>query len=140
MLAGDPEWMSFFREAELELLEAQCWSALGDWSRAARHGRRAVVLQDAHFTRNLALYRAQLTGDLARAGRADEAAATGHQVLDLLTRVQSSRIRGMLAGAARVLESRAGAGPVSTFLTRHQESTAATHSSPSATPSSPSGD
>ncbi|MFH9299020.1 tetratricopeptide repeat protein [Streptomyces sp. NPDC017520] len=120
--AGDPEWMSFFREAELELLEAQCWSALGDWSRAARHGRRATALQDAHFTRNLALYRAQLTGDLARAGRVDEAAATGHQVLDLLTRVQSSRIRGMLAGAARVLEPRAGAGPVAAFLTRHQES------------------
>ncbi|MEU4178448.1 tetratricopeptide repeat protein [Streptomyces sp. NPDC026589] len=119
---GDPEWMSFFREAELELLEAQCWSALGDWSRAARHGRRATTLQDAHFTRNLALYRAQLTGDLARAGRVDEAAATGHQVLDLLTRVQSSRIRGMLAGAARVLEPRAGAGPVAAFLTRHQGS------------------
>ncbi|MER7698847.1 tetratricopeptide repeat protein [Streptomyces sp. NPDC096095] len=120
--AGDPEWMSFFREAELELLEAQCWSALGDWARAARHGRRATVLQDAHFTRNLALYRAQLTGDLARAGRADEAAATGHQVLDLLTRVQSSRIRAMLAGAARALESRAGAAPVADFLTRHQRS------------------
>ncbi|MFG3405930.1 tetratricopeptide repeat protein [Streptomyces sp. NPDC048142] len=120
--AGDPEWMSFFREAELELLEAQCWSALGDWSRAARHGRRATALQDPHFTRNLALYRAQLTGDLARAGRADEAAATGHQVLDLLTRVQSSRIRGMLAGAARVLEPRAGAAPVAGFLTRHRES------------------
>ncbi|MEV7112741.1 tetratricopeptide repeat protein [Streptomyces anulatus] len=136
--AGDPEWMSFFREAELELLEAQCWSALGDWSRAARHGRRATALQDAHFTRNLALYRAQLTGDLARAGRADEAAATGHQVLDLLTRVQSSRIRGMLAGAARVLEPRAGAGPVASFLTRHQESPPGRHPSPSGgTPARP---
>ncbi|ROV65546.1 hypothetical protein D3105_26795 [Streptomyces globisporus] len=130
--SGDPEWMSFFREAELELLEAQCWSALGDWSRAARHGRRAVVLQDAHFTRNLALYRAQLTGDLARAGRADEAAATGHQVLDLLTRVQSSRIRGMLAGAARALGPRAGTPEVSSFLTRHG-------SGPSGAPPSPSG-
>ncbi|MFD5208790.1 tetratricopeptide repeat protein [Streptomyces anulatus] len=136
--AGDPEWMSFFREAELELLEAQCWSALGDWSRAARHGRRATALQDAHFTRNLALYRAQLTGDLARAGRADEAAATGHQVLDLLTRVQSSRIRGMLAGAARVLEPRAGAAPVACFLTRHQESPPGRSARPGSHPS-PSG-
>ncbi|WP_228927072.1 tetratricopeptide repeat protein [Streptomyces sp. DH7] len=136
--AGDPEWMSFFREAELELLEAQCWSALGDWSRAARHGRRATALQDAHFTRNLALYRAQLTGDLARAGRADEAAATGHQVLDLLTRVQSSRIRGMLAGAARVLEPRAGAAPVASFLTRHQESPPGRRARPGSHPS-PSG-
>ncbi|MFD3972574.1 tetratricopeptide repeat protein [Streptomyces cyaneofuscatus] len=120
---GDPEWMSFFREAELELLEAQCWSALGDWSRAARHGRRAAALQDAHFTRNLALYRAQLTGDLARAGRVEEAAATGHQVLDLLDRVQSSRIRGMVAGAVRVLGARAGGVSAATsFLTRHRES------------------
>ncbi|MEU5453980.1 tetratricopeptide repeat protein [Streptomyces globisporus] len=138
--SGDPEWMSFFREAELELLEAQCWSSLGDWSRAARHGQRAVVLQDAHFTRNLALYRAQLTGDLARAGRADEAAATGHQVLDLLTRVQSSRIRGMLAGAARVLGPRAGAAEVSSFLTRHGSGPSGAPSSPSERrPPSPSG-
>ncbi|MFB8104525.1 MULTISPECIES: tetratricopeptide repeat protein [unclassified Streptomyces] len=122
---GDPEWMSFFREAELELLEAQCWSALGDWSRAARHGRRAVTLQDAHFTRNLALYRAQLTGDLARAGRVEEAAATGHQVLDLLDRVQSSRIRGMVAGAARVLEAGRGGVGATSFLTRHRESLSA---------------
>ncbi len=119
--AGDPEWMSFFREAELELLEAQCWSALGDWSRAARHGRRAVTLQDAHFTRNLALYRAQLAGDLARAGKVEEAAATGHQVLNLLDRVRSSRIRGMVAGAARVLEGRAGSSGAESFLTRHRE-------------------
>lgn len=129
--AADPEWMSFFREAELELLEAQCWSALGDWSRAARHGRRATALQDAHFTRNLALYRAQLTGDLARAGRVDEAAATGHQVLDLLNRVQSSRIRGMLAGAARVLESRGGAAPVESFLTRHRDNPTPPDAAPS---------
>ncbi|HEY9437414.1 MAG TPA: tetratricopeptide repeat protein, partial [Streptomyces sp.] len=115
---ADPEWMSFFREAELEMLEAQCWSVLGDWPRAARHARRATGLQDPHFTRNLALYRAQLTYDLARAGAADEAAAAGHQVLDLLDQVRSSRIRGMLADAARVLRAGGGAG-VSGFLDRH---------------------
>ncbi|WP_327118327.1 tetratricopeptide repeat protein [Streptomyces sp. NBC_01341] len=117
---ADPEWMSFFREAELELLEAQCWSALGDWPRAARHGRRATRLQDPHFTRNLALYRAQLAGDLARAGTADEAAAAGHQVLDLLDRVQSSRIRGMLASAVRVLRPRGGP-EVTALLARYEE-------------------
>ena len=112
--------MSFFREAELELLEAQCWSALGDWPRAARHGRRATRLQDPHFTRNLALYRAQLAGDLAQAGAADEAAAAGHQVLDLLDRVQSSRIRGMLASAVRVLRPRGGP-EVTSLLSRYEE-------------------
>ncbi|MGW1812794.1 tetratricopeptide repeat protein [Streptomyces sp. NPDC002125] len=116
----DPEWMTFFREAELELLEAQCWSALGDWPRAARHARRATRLQDPHFTRNLALYRAQLAGDLARSGSADEAATAGHQVLDLLDRVQSSRIRGMLASAVRVLRPRGGP-EVTALLDRYDE-------------------
>ncbi|MFB8024262.1 tetratricopeptide repeat protein [Streptomyces sp. NPDC056465] len=117
---ADPEWMSFFREAELELLEAQCWSALGDWPRAARHARRATRLQDPHFTRNLALYRAQLAGDLARAGTADEASAAGHEVLDLLDRVQSSRIRGMLSGAVRVLRPQGGP-EVAALLARYEE-------------------
>lgn len=73
----DPEWMSFFGESELQALEAQCRAALGDWSAAARHAYRATVLQDPHFTRNLALYRAELATDLARAGFLDEAAAAG---------------------------------------------------------------
>ncbi|MFG3529210.1 tetratricopeptide repeat protein [Streptomyces sp. NPDC047917] len=118
---ADPEWMTFFREAELEMLQAQCWSALGDWSRAARHALRATRLQDPHFTRNLALYRAELAWDLARAGRAAEAATAGHQVLDLLDRVRSTRIRAMLAEAAGVLVPQRGVAEVRDFLERHTE-------------------
>ncbi|MFD3657302.1 tetratricopeptide repeat protein [Streptomyces sp. NPDC058620] len=118
--AADPEWMTFFREAELEMLQAQCWSALGDWPRAARHARRATQLQDPHFTRNLALYRAQLTCDLARGGIADEAVTAGHGVLDLLDRVQSSRIRAMLAGAVGVLRAQNASPAVRDFVDRHQ--------------------
>ncbi|MGW2279425.1 tetratricopeptide repeat protein [Streptomyces sp. NPDC001770] len=116
----DPEWMSFFREAEMHLLEAQCWSALGVWPRATRHGRRATALQDPHFTRNLALYRAQLAGDLARAGAADEAVRSAHQVLDLLDRVRSSRISAMLTGTVRVLAADPGAAAVAGLLERHR--------------------
>jgi len=115
----DPEWMSFYGEAELEGLEAQCWSTLGDWPRAARHARRAADLQDPHFTRNLALYSAELADDLARGGRPDEAAGAGMRVLDLLGEVQSSRIHTMLAGTARVLLPHRRASGVSTFLDRH---------------------
>ncbi|MFD7322802.1 tetratricopeptide repeat protein [Streptomyces sp. NPDC059875] len=100
---GDPEWMSFFGEPELEALEAQCWSALGDWSRAARHAHRATVLQNPHFARNLALYRAHLASDLAHAGRPDEAAAEARKVVDSLGDVQSSRIRRILTDTGRVL-------------------------------------
>ncbi|MFF5971797.1 tetratricopeptide repeat protein [Streptomyces sp. NPDC012769] len=99
----DPEWMTFFGEPELEALEAQCWSLLGDWSRAARHAHRATVLQNPHFARNLALYRAQLAGDLAHAGRPEEAAAEVQRVEDSLDGVESARIRRMLSETRRVL-------------------------------------
>ncbi|MFF9215660.1 hypothetical protein [Streptomyces viridosporus] len=116
---ADPEWMSFYGEAELEGLEAQCWSTLGDWPRAARHARRAAELQDPHFTRNIALYTAELADDLARGGRPDEAARAGMRVLDLLTEVQSSRVQTMLAGTSRVLLPHRRASDVSAFLDRH---------------------
>ncbi|MFJ6565991.1 hypothetical protein ACIQNU_01095 [Streptomyces sp. NPDC091292] len=116
---ADPEWMTFYGEAELEGLEAQCWSALGDWPRAARHARRAAALQDRHFTRNIALYTAELADDLARAGRPDEAAAAGTQVIGLLDEVQSSRIQSMLATTARVLLPHRRANGVAAFLDRH---------------------
>ncbi|MEU4348673.1 tetratricopeptide repeat protein [Streptomyces sp. NPDC023838] len=114
----DPEWMTFFVEAELEMLEAQCWSALGDWPRAARHADRAARLQDPHFARNLALYRAELADDLARAGAPTESAAAGHQVLDLLPEVQSTRIQAMLSDTARILAPHANCPEVATFLER----------------------
>ncbi|MCP3819544.1 tetratricopeptide repeat protein [Streptomyces sp. A3M-1-3] len=119
---ADPEWMSFFGDAELEALEAQCWSALGDWPRAARHARRAAALQDPHFARNVALYTSELADDLARAGEPDDAASAGQRVLDLLDEVQSSRVQTMLAGTARVLLPHRRSPDVAEFLTRHAAS------------------
>ncbi|MFE2428292.1 tetratricopeptide repeat protein [Streptomyces sp. NPDC059373] len=116
---ADPEWMSFFGEAELAGLEAQSWAALGDHRRAAEQARRAVGLQDPHFARNTALYGAELAGDLAAAGRPDEAAAAGSRVLDLLgSRVHSTRIRSMLDGAARVMRPYRREAGVADFLHR----------------------
>ncbi|MFY1678591.1 MULTISPECIES: hypothetical protein [unclassified Streptomyces] len=122
----DPEWMTFYGEAELEALEAQCWSAMGDWSRAARHARRAADPQDPHFARNAALYAAELADDLARGGRPDEAAAAGTRVLDLSDQVQSARVRAILDGTARVLAPHRRASGVSAFLERHAALTRST--------------
>ncbi|MEV1050780.1 tetratricopeptide repeat protein [Streptomyces sp. NPDC049887] len=121
----DPEWMSFFGEPELQALEAQCWSALGEWPRAARHAHRAAALQDPHFARNLALYRTQLAADLARADAPAEAAAVGERVLDALEGdVESGRIRAMLADTARELGPRRRTAGVAAFLDRHAASEA----------------
>ncbi|MGW4236293.1 tetratricopeptide repeat protein [Streptomyces sp. NPDC004749] len=116
---ADPEWMSFFGEPELEAQKALCHAALGDARRAARHVYRATALQDPHFARNLALYRAELATNLARAGAPDEAAAAGHQALDLLDQVQSSRIHTRLAATVRALLPQRRLPEVATFLERH---------------------
>lgn len=122
---ADPEWMSFYGEAELEGLEAQCWSALGHWDRAAHHARRAAELQEPHFVRNTALFTAELAGDLARQGALEESADAGGRVLDLLGGVRSARIRGMLGTTARVLAPARRAPGVAAFLDRHAAGTAA---------------
>ncbi|MFF1375917.1 tetratricopeptide repeat protein [Streptomyces sp. NPDC058308] len=119
---ADPEWMTFFGAAELAGLEAQCWSALGEWARAAGHARRAADVASAQtpqFTRNIALYTAELADDLARAGHPDEAAAAGLRVLALLGEVQSTRIQSMLATTARVLLPHRSSAEVSEFLEGH---------------------
>ncbi|MGW4505012.1 tetratricopeptide repeat protein [Streptomyces sp. NPDC004436] len=116
---ADPEWMSFFGEAERESLEARCWAALGEHARAARHARRAADLQDPHFARNVALYTAELAGDLARANAPDEAAWAGGRVLDLLgEEVQSTRIRTILADTAGALVPHQRSPRVGAFLSR----------------------
>lgn len=116
----DPEWMTFYGEAELEGLEAQCWSRLGEYRRAAVHARRGVALQDPHFTRNIALYSAELAGDLAAAGDPDEAAEAGQRALDLLgEHVKSSRIHAMLDAAATALGPHRRREAVAAFLSRN---------------------
>ncbi|MBP8537241.1 tetratricopeptide repeat protein [Streptomyces sp. MK37H] len=117
---ADPEWMSFFGEAELEGLEAQCWSALGDWKRAVEHARRAVALQNPHFTRNIALFTTELASDLVAGGAPDAAAASAGRALGLLDQVKSSRIRRMLDDTARILRPYGRDGVVADFLARYE--------------------
>ncbi|EXU67044.1 hypothetical protein Z951_16915 [Streptomyces sp. PRh5] len=117
---ADPEWMSFFGEAELEGLEAQCWSALGDWKRAVEHARRAVALQNPHFTRNIALFTTELASDLVAGGAPDAAAASAGRALGLLDQVKSSRIRRMLDDTARILRPYGRDAAVADFLTRYE--------------------
>jgi tetratricopeptide (TPR) repeat protein len=117
---ADPEWMTFYGEAELEGLEAQCWSALGDWGRAVEHARRAVTLQKPHFTRNIALFTTELASDLLADGAPDAAAVAAGRALELMDQVKSARIRRMLDETARVLRPHARNAAVADFLARYE--------------------
>ncbi|MFD8377802.1 hypothetical protein ACFV2X_04340 [Streptomyces sp. NPDC059679] len=116
---ADPEWMTFYGEAELEGLEAQCWSALGDWGRAVEHARRAVALQNPHFTRNIALFTTELASDLLADGAPDAAAVAAGRALELMDQVKSARIRRMLDETARVLLPYGRNAVVADFLARY---------------------
>ncbi|MFJ1707930.1 tetratricopeptide repeat protein [Kitasatospora sp. NPDC088346] len=123
--AADPEWMSFYGEAEIAGLESQCWAALGRWDAAGERAGRAVGLQEPQFVRNRALYTAELAHDLL--GRGDPAGAAGQAsaAAVLLGRVRSARIRGMLAHTAGRLREHAGVPEVRTFLDAYREAPAA---------------
>nr|WP_246213860.1 tetratricopeptide repeat protein [Kitasatospora viridis] len=122
---ADPEWMSFFGEAELAGLEAQCWSALGEWDRASERAGQAMALQEPHFVRNRALYTAELAHD--RLGRGDLAGAAEHgrAAVGLLDRVRSARIRSMLAATATRLRAHPDVPGVIGFLHAHDGARAA---------------
>ncbi|MFE2176963.1 tetratricopeptide repeat protein [Kitasatospora sp. NPDC059462] len=123
--ATDPEWMSFFGDAELAGLQAQCWSALGDWDRASEHARLAMALQQPHFVRNRVLYTAELAHD--RLGRGDLTGAAGHgsAAVALFGDVRSARIRSMLADTAQRLREHRRVPEVGRFLAEYGAATTA---------------
>ncbi|WP_254393458.1 hypothetical protein, partial [Streptomyces buecherae] len=118
---ADPEWMSFFGEAEAAGLEAQCWSALRKWDRAVELARRSVALQGPHFVRNRALFTAELATDLLGGRAPDEAAAAGERVLALSGQVRSARVRAMVDQLAQGLRPWRREPGVARFLARHRE-------------------
>ncbi|MFJ6622995.1 tetratricopeptide repeat protein [Kitasatospora sp. NPDC091335] len=121
----DPEWMSFFGEAEFAGLQSQCWSALGDWDRASEQAGLAITLQKPHFVRNRVLYTAELAHD--RLGRGDLAGAAHHgsAAVALFGAVRSARIRSMLADTAGRLRPHVTVPEVRRFLTEYDRASAA---------------
>ncbi|MEU8920904.1 tetratricopeptide repeat protein [Kitasatospora sp. NPDC048545] len=122
---ADPEWMSFFGEAEVAGLQSQCWSALGDWDRASEQAGLAIALQEPHFVRNRVLYTAELAHD--RLGRGDLAGAAHHgsSAVALFGDVRSARIRSMLADTAGRLRPHAAVPEVRRFLAEYDRAAAA---------------
>jgi hypothetical protein len=122
---ADPEWMSFFGEAEIAGLEAQCWSALGEWDRASERAEQAIALQGTQFVRNRALYTAELAHD--RLGRGDLAGAAHHAAaaVALLGEVRSARVRSMIADTTGHLRLHRSVPEVGRFLADYERLAAA---------------
>ncbi|WP_035849034.1 hypothetical protein [Kitasatospora azatica] len=122
---ADPEWMSFFGEAEIAGLEAQCWAALGEWDQASSRAGQAIALQEPHFVRNRALYTAELAHDRLGRGDLHGAAAHGSAAVALLGEVRSARIRGMLTDTASRLRGHRAVAEVRAFLDDYDQAVAA---------------
>ncbi|WP_042367497.1 hypothetical protein [Streptacidiphilus neutrinimicus] len=117
---ADPEWMSFFNEAELAGLTAQCWAALGEFESAAHWAEQAIALQPTHFVRNRTLYTAELAHDQLGRGAVVDAAVTGMSAVALLAQVRSTRIRGMVSATAERMRQHEKVPEVSDFLERYR--------------------
>ncbi|WP_152648409.1 tetratricopeptide repeat protein [Streptacidiphilus anmyonensis] len=117
---ADPEWMSFFNEAELAGLTAQCWAALGEFESAAGWAERAIALQPTHFVRNRTLYTAELAHDQLGHGAIVDAAVTGMSAVSLLAQVRSTRIRGMVSATAERMRQHQKVPEVSDFLEQYR--------------------
>jgi hypothetical protein len=117
---ADPDWMSFFNEAELAGLTAQCWAALGEFESAAGWAERAIALQPAHFVRNRTLYTAELAHDQLGHGAVVDAAATGASAVALLAQVRSTRIHGMVSATAERMRRHRTVPEVADFLERYR--------------------
>ncbi|MEY9872909.1 hypothetical protein ABH931_002386 [Streptacidiphilus sp. MAP12-33] len=118
--AHDPEWMSFFNEAELAGLTAQCWAALGEFESAADWAEQAIALQPTHFVRNRTLYMAELAHDQLGHGAVVDAAVTGTSAVSLLSQVRSTRIRGMVSATAERMRPHRSVPEVSEFLEQYR--------------------
>jgi hypothetical protein len=117
---ADPEWMSFFNDAELAGLTAQCWAALGEYEPAALWAEEAIALQPAHFVRNRTLYTAELAHDQLGKGALAEAARTGSSAVALLAQVRSTRIRGMVSATAERMREHRAVPEVFAFLEEYR--------------------
>jgi hypothetical protein len=118
-LEADPEWMSFFNEAEMAGLMAQCWAALGEFESAADWAEQTVALQSAYFVRNRTLYTAELAHDQLGRGALAEAARTGSSAVALPARGRSTRIRGMVSATAERMRKRRAVPEVSDFMEQY---------------------
>lgn len=115
---ADPKWLEFYSPGELAGLEALARADLDQHERAAAGAEQAVLLHGDQFTRNRALYTADIAIQHAvREHPEPEAAAeAARRVLAYLPEVRSGRLLQQLHNVSSALQRHASVPAVADWL------------------------
>ncbi|MEI5520443.1 hypothetical protein WB401_25640 [Streptomyces brasiliscabiei] len=119
---ADPDWLEFYTPAELAGLEALARADLDQHERAAAGAEQAVMLHGDRFTRNKALYTADVAIQHAVSNRPEpEAAAEAAQrVLAYVPQVRSDRLLQQLQNVESALQRHARLPSVADWLEEYR--------------------
>ncbi|MFK4694148.1 hypothetical protein [Streptomyces pristinaespiralis] len=124
---ADPAWLEFFTPAELAGLEALARADLDQHERAAAGAEQAVLLHGDAFTRNRALYTADIAIQHAVSDRPEleTAAEAAGRVLAYLPTVRSDRLLQQLHNVDSALQRHAGIPAVADWLEKYRNTAGA---------------
>ncbi|MFF7534535.1 hypothetical protein ACFZB2_36355 [Streptomyces bobili] len=122
---ADPDWLEFFSPAELAGLESLARADLAQHERAAAGAEQAVLLHAGQFTRNRALYTADVAIQHALRHRPEPEAAAeaAGRVLAYLPSVRSDRLLQQLQNVHSALQRHADVPAVADWLEQYRTTT-----------------
>ena len=89
--AGEPSWISYMTCARMAADTTEVFRDLNRPAEALRWNARAAAMPPGTYTRAVGIRLAVVGSAHLQAGRLDEGLALGHQAVDILTRVRSTR-------------------------------------------------
>lgn len=102
----NPPWLYWFDQTHLTSRAGQTLLSLGNATEATGHLQAAVSGRDNDQPRTRVLWMSRLATAQLRAGDADQALATAHEVLDVAASLSSDRIRNALVEFAAEADQR----------------------------------
>lgn len=119
---ADPDWLEFYTSAELAGLEALARADLDQHERAAAGAEQAVMLHGDRFTRNKALYTADVAIQHAVSSRPEPEAAVeaAQRVLAYVPHVRSERLLQQLHNVESALQRHSKLPAVAAWLEEYR--------------------
>lgn len=111
----EPAWIYWFDTAEAEGIAGKSMLALGNFTEAELHLRRAASLVDPSHARTRSGWLCKLAVARVGSGRIDQACATANEAATLTRRVDSAHVRSRLMDFRRAAEPYARSAAVRDF-------------------------